>query len=949
MKVQPSNFLSSVILQNQQAPPTPQILSVLPSSVLAGQRSIVRVDFCYLPSDVGTSTQLWFDREPGYGEDFRIDVDQRSMISCWCPAHPPGSYQVGYQTSPLDLGSRVYSETVKLTYVEAPESESSLMLLREGDNSQFHQSENPLHDIMFDADPLFTDVDEIFVNDIFMKYCATGQITLVKEILERKEDIIDARDDLGNTPLHYASFSGHLDTVIYLISSGSKINETNKFNLTPYHYSSLRGHHHISLFLVQYEYYLQHTNSDKWVAEKKLLEEVSKCFNDSWRILAPMVVTSQLDEQILNQFDEDLENMSNANRMYNLSSSEDYDVKGKGSEIREELITEQQELSEVADIEYKDIGDSLGEEDLQYTLEVFNNNKHNINTDVPSEGLVNVENTEVETDKIEKTGEELKSVESVKKGGTVEFDEETQEQTENKKSGEVGAENSERPNKTDHHAHKLEKSIPEEQKVGGTGGDSDQEEDMYTRIAKRNAGGSKNTPSSDVDDKKEGTSLNPKDQDHEIKKVESPKMLPQVKTYKRPVIKKEGYLLKLGVDLSVYKAHQRWFTVTDDLLEYYKDKNGTEKKGSIELEKTWSIEIVHKAKWGEALQIVTPSRTYQLMPLSGQDPKQELSSWLLVLRLASKKNVEQPSRISSRLGPFHRSKKHRTEILSSSTNENFGQGNILSLFRAIPWLQEDNSQKLEEFHQIWLNSFPSFWTTKRQANKNNEFKFVVNSNFNEVTWYLGGGQGEVIQGMVDFFWNVGAPESEIDRLNDVGAICNPCYIGSWISMSHKGAMDGGWYFPTETLVESAFEAVDKNHEDFELLKNWLSKYDIKHTYLLSRDMGAAAPRQTQLQFELPGCSFEEQCRQAKESITDFDFPDVPFATWNTLIKANVPGLRFSITITGEGIARIGVLFPNPTQEMINKLTIREAGESINQVGKILSQPKYVEYFNLNSG
>lgn len=62
--------------------------------------------------------------------------------------------------------------------------------------------------------------------------------------------------------------------------------------------------------------------------------------------------------------------------------------------------------------------------------------------------------------------------------------------------------------------------------------------------------------------------------------------------------------------------------------------------------------------------------------------------------------------------------------------------------------------------------------------------------------------------MVDFFWNVGAPESEIDRLNDVGALINPIKIGSWIDMSARGGMDGGWYFPVDIPLKLAIEASD---------------------------------------------------------------------------------------------------------------------------------------------
>jgi len=84
--------------------------------------------------------------------------------------------------------------------------------------------------------------------------------------------------------------------------------------------------------------------------------------------------------------------------------------------------------------------------------------------------------------------------------------------------------------------------------------------------------------------------------------------------------------------------------------------------------------------------------------------------------------------------------------------------------------------------------------------------------------------------MVDFFWNVGAPESEIDKLNDVGAICNPLMVGSWIDMSKKGGMDGGWYFPVEIPIAKAFEAADKGHEAFRTLKSWTEKNNFTSCY-----------------------------------------------------------------------------------------------------------------------
>jgi len=72
------------------------------------------------------------------------------------------------------------------------------------------------------------------------------------------------------------------------------------------------------------------------------------------------------------------------------------------------------------------------------------------------------------------------------------------------------------------------------------------------------------------------------------------------------------------------------------------------------------------------------------------------------------------------------------------------------------------------------------------------YHVAISADMNKLTWRVSGPQPVFIQKMVDFFWNVGAPEIEIDRLNDVGAAMNPERIGSWIDMSIKGGMDGGW-------------------------------------------------------------------------------------------------------------------------------------------------------------
>jgi len=272
---------------------------------------------------------------------------------------------------------------------------------------------------------------------------------------------------------------------------------------------------------------------------------------------------------------------------------------------------------------------------------------------------------------------------------------------------------------------------------------------------------------------------------------------------------------------------------------------------------------------------------------------------------------------------------------------------VSALKELIPFLKEEGTDsKILEFHQIWLESFPEM---KRQlwAQKKRQFKMFVSSDFLQVSWYMGGVQAEFIQGMVDFFWNVGAPESEIDKLNDVGAICNPLMVGSWIDMSKKGGMDGGWYFPVEIPIAKAFEAADKGHEAFRTLKSWTEKNNFTSCYSVKRDMGAAPPRQTEFKFKLAG-DFTAQSKLVKETLATFGFPEIPAEKWDILTESKIAGIRISVIITDEGFARVGVLFPQPPPSVVKRLCTGDAAV-LNKLEAVLRPPTFVEYFNLNAG
>jgi len=266
----------------------------------------------------------------------------------------------------------------------------------------------------------------------------------------------------------------------------------------------------------------------------------------------------------------------------------------------------------------------------------------------------------------------------------------------------------------------------------------------------------------------------------------------------------------------------------------------------------------------------------------------------------------------------------------------------------VPWLA-DKESKVFEFWQIWSESIPP--RTELGAGMSIEFHVSISANMQKLNWRTAGPQHIFIQKMVDFFWGVGAPESEIDKLNDIGALINPIRIGSWIDMSSKGGMDGGWYFPVEVPIKSALDAADAGSA-ISQVKDWLTKHEIEKCYSIGRDMGAAPPRQTEIQIILPGPEGSHQVKLALDAYNTFGFPAMPETALQFLNQASGQ-IRVSIITSSEGFVRFGILVPKPPLETVvvlsNLAEGNKDGLAVLEGALGAEGPSYVEYQYLMKG
>jgi hypothetical protein len=430
---------------------------------------------------------------------------------------------------------------------------------------------------------------------------------------------------------------------------------------------------------------------------------------------------------------------------------------------------------------------------------------------------------------------------------------------------------------------------------------------------------------------------------------------------------KEGFLTKQGGSIKTWK--RRWFVLKGKRLVYFKTRNDLEATGIIELEPDSFVkDEKDKDKKRRFMFSVGTSRRVFFMHA---ETESEMKGWIDAI----KRNIDgggghspSPARNDVYTQPQSTYTQNHTTSTPSSNgvkpapyspaptgNAGSPRGRLTAAKNCIPYLLEEQSKVLE-FWQIWTESIPP--SVDLQGGMAIEFHVATSADMQKLTWRTAGPQNIFIQKMVDFFWNVGAPESEIDRLNDVGALINPVKIGSWIDMSAKGGMDGGWYFPVEIPLKLAIEASDAG-DPTRKVSEWAESNAVTTNFSVGRDMGAAPPRQTEIRMKLPGSDFSTQLRLALDAFFVFGFPAIPDDAIAVIRRAgneaSMSGhsLCLSVITSSEGFVRLGILIPKPNHETVTALSQLGQGsiEDIKRFEAALASqgPFYAEYQYLMKG
>lgn len=77
-----------------------------------------------------------------------------------------------------------------------------------------------------------------------------GDLSLVRNIVESNKKMVNAGDEFGITPLHFAAINNHIQVVTYLISRGGRVNSKTKKGITPLYGACSEGRKEIVEMLI---------------------------------------------------------------------------------------------------------------------------------------------------------------------------------------------------------------------------------------------------------------------------------------------------------------------------------------------------------------------------------------------------------------------------------------------------------------------------------------------------------------------------------------------------------------------------------------------------------------------------------------------------------------------------------------------------------------------------
>jgi ankyrin repeat protein len=140
-----------------------------------------------------------------------------------------------------------------LQFTKEVEPRGTLLIAIKGENTMKTLT-SILLTIVFLLTPAATQAQEIF------DAVKSNDLAKAKALIEKDVSLTNVKDDVNNTPLHYAAEKGYLTLVEFLVSKSADINSANNRLNTPLNMAILNGKDNVSEYLIEHGSDLRHQN-----------------------------------------------------------------------------------------------------------------------------------------------------------------------------------------------------------------------------------------------------------------------------------------------------------------------------------------------------------------------------------------------------------------------------------------------------------------------------------------------------------------------------------------------------------------------------------------------------------------------------------------------------------------------------------------------------------------
>lgn len=236
----------------------------------------------------------------------------------------------------------------------------------------------------------------------------------------------------------------------------------------------------------------------------------------------------------------------------------------------------------------------------------------------------------------------------------------------------------------------------------------------------------------------------------------------------------------------------------------------------------------------------------------------------------------------------------------------------LRLFVALNLLPQDHGYNAAAL-QAWLEALPmpGQWPTGEDAT----FQISLSADLHRTRWQAWGDRVTLLPSLLAFLEQTGAPLDGMGTLQRAVLNLRPTLMGTWLELVDE-AVDTGWFIPETHALSQAWSLLEPCPVR-PVLERWAAAYDVTRCLRVGQSVGEGE-RYNDLLFGLPGSDVETQLEAGLAAFEVLGIPALPRAAIG-LLASGQPGLRLSLWLTKEGIAKAGILLPSPDTTLMLRL------------------------------